>query len=194
MRIYLLFLICLFASAFAANTLSGTSYSFVKPNSKNYVYTGKETPIMVTVDVTSWDAQGFLNLNFFTESGDSLSLISISACVDANNVEVFSPADGSLYTENAITSATTCSFSATIYPDCAGKVYTKLSVAAGDNLSVPSFTTADSSVQGRWQYFLPGVGDMTTLKPYLPERRHVRHHSEQWRSLHGFHGLSRCRE
>jgi len=164
MRILAVLIASLAVSALAADTISGASYSFVKPNTKNYIYKDVSAPVSVTVSSSSFAKDGALKLKFQSvDSGSWLDVTATSACLDANNVEVFRLSDG-LFAVDDIKAATTCTFTGAVLASSLGVVYDKLGLDASNAFAVtPTFTSKSALFEGIWAHQLVHDGDVNTL-------------------------------
>ena len=156
--------LCLLGHVFSQNVLSAVSYSFVKPNSKNFAYIQRDIPISVSVTISSFAVNGVLALKFWTNDNLSLNLIPTTACYDESSIEVFRMEQNQLLAAKEIATPTTCKYSAKIFCVFPNMVYNKLGTdAAADAFSVPSFTTSGSSFTASWTSRLLKVGEVNTL-------------------------------
>jgi len=154
-----LLLLCFCVCAFAATTLTTTSYSLVKPNAKNFVYTYIETPVLVTAEISAAAQNDPLSLSFYTAENNALIVTPTSSCLDANQNAIFTLDDKGMLATNAISTTTTCSYSATISPGDAGLVYTTLKALPTDTLpEVTPLKTSSSYINGYWSRNVPRVG------------------------------------
>ena len=164
MKVATLLLLCFCVCAFAATTLTKTSYSLVRPNAKNFVYTNVVTSLLVTAEISAATQNDPLSLSFYTAEDNALTLTPTSSCLDANKNEIFSLIEGNLSAATAITTARTCTYSATVSTGEAGIVYTHLKALPTDTLpEVTSFKTSSSSFTGYWSRNVPRVGDTNVL-------------------------------
>jgi len=160
----LLLYFCVCAFAAPVNSVTGTFYSLVKPNTKNFVYNDRDTPLSVTVEIASYAQDEPLSLSFFTAENVAMAVSPTSSCVDANQNEIFTLTQGIIIAKSDITASTTCTYSATIRAGTPNLVFNRLSLLSIDTLpEVTPLTTSSPSFQGSWSLRLPRVGDMNVL-------------------------------
>ncbi len=158
-----LLILCILAiAANATQSVSQVQYSFVKPNTKSYVYVSKPAPLTITVEVSEFNLHDLFVPKFFADENHAITVVPTSACLDGDTA-LFEVHEGGLRAVQSIATKSTCSFDGVVTADSPNLVYAKFGLDLQSGLPVTPFQSSTGSFECIWKSSLVNSGASNTL-------------------------------